>query len=319
MKISVVIPTYKRTADLSKCLAGMRNQKRPPDEVIVVCREEDAETLRFLKEWKKEETPFSKKNAIVQIPGVIHAMSTGLSQATGNMTAFIDDDAVPHTDWLEKLESYYSDPSVGGAGGKDLIDGLEAGSNKSLVGRLTWYGKLIGNHHIGGGNSREVDVLKGVNMSFRTNLVEFPSFMKGSGAQVHFEVYTCLRIRRMGYRLIYDPTVQVDHFPAKRFDIDQRNAIVPTAVYNAAYNLSVALFSGIPPHMVPIRIAYGVMAGDKGNPGILRFLFGLLRKDRPVIQSFLPSQKGQWDGLKYYMRRGKQARPSNKVRGIEIK
>jgi hypothetical protein len=45
---------------------------------------------------------------------------------------------------------------------------------------------LIGNHHLGVGEPREVDVLKGVNMSYRRTAIadiHFDERMRGTGAQ----------------------------------------------------------------------------------------------------------------------------------------
>ncbi|WP_455777492.1 glycosyltransferase family 2 protein, partial [Burkholderia stabilis] len=44
MKISVLVPTYRRPADLARCLLALQRQHRLPDEVIVVARPEDDAT-----------------------------------------------------------------------------------------------------------------------------------------------------------------------------------------------------------------------------------------------------------------------------------
>jgi GT2 family glycosyltransferase len=302
MMLTVVIPSYKRPRELANCLAGIDAQERRPDEVIVVCREEDAGTLEFVEQWEAAPAGYIKRHVQVSKPGVIHAMQTGVEHASGDIVAFIDDDAVPWKDWAGRLLDYYRDPQVGGVGGRDMIAGQDQTIQKPVVGRVTWYGKLIGNHDQGYGGPREVDVLKGVNMSFRTPLVKFPAFMKGKGAQVHFEVFLCLRIRRLGYKLIYDPQLRVDHYPATRHDIDQRNAIVRDAVANASFNLSVALLHGLPAYRRPARIAYGVLVGDRRMPGVARMLYGAAKGDRSVMQTFLPSMKGQLEGVLFYLR-----------------
>lgn len=302
MKLTVVIPTYRRPLALANCLAGLDGQELPPDEVVVVCRQEDEKTLELLGQWEKRQAPYRKKQVHVAKPGVIHAMSTGVAHASGEIVAFIDDDAVPWPDWIKRLKRYYEDPRVGGAGGRDVMTGTGHGGKKSVVGQITWYGRLIGNHDRGYGNAREVDVLKGVNMSFRKNLIAFPDFMKGSGAQVHFEVYVCMNIRKLNYKLIYDPQLRVNHYPAQRHDDDQRNRIVREAVFNSAFNLSTALLHGLSGYRRPVRIIYSVAIGDRRIPGLLRFLYGAARRDRGVVHSFLPAQKGLFHGMLYYFR-----------------
>ena len=44
MKITVLIPTYRRPKDLGRCLEALQKQTRPADEVLVVVRNTDAET-----------------------------------------------------------------------------------------------------------------------------------------------------------------------------------------------------------------------------------------------------------------------------------
>lgn len=298
MRVSVIIPTYLRLDRLQECLKGMDRQTRLPDEVIVVWRDSDEATGRWLQIWLQEPCRYIRRAVSVHSPGVTHAMESGLSITDGDVVTFIDDDAVPRPDWLGRMETHYNCSRVAGVGGRDVINGnTEPLVESQKVGRLSWYGRLSGNHHLGSGGSTYVDVLKGVNMSFRRELVQIPQFLKGQGAQVHFEVYVCLRIRSMGYDLIYDPAVEVDHFPAQRFDADQRNQIVPAAVRNAAYNLTVSMLMWLPWYRKILRILYGIFVGDRAGPGFIRFLVGVLQNDKRVTRSLLPSWKGQVGAL----------------------
>ena len=45
MKITVLVATYKRPRFLEMCLESLAGQKRLPDEIVVVVRPEDTETL----------------------------------------------------------------------------------------------------------------------------------------------------------------------------------------------------------------------------------------------------------------------------------
>ena len=47
MKISVVIPTYRRPESLKRCLEGLRRQVRPAHEVLVVTQDGDEESLEL--------------------------------------------------------------------------------------------------------------------------------------------------------------------------------------------------------------------------------------------------------------------------------
>jgi GT2 family glycosyltransferase len=41
MKITVLVPTFRRPDDLTRCLAALERQHRAPDEVVVVVRPDD--------------------------------------------------------------------------------------------------------------------------------------------------------------------------------------------------------------------------------------------------------------------------------------
>ena len=75
MKMSVLVPSYKRPQDLARCLAGLARQRRPADQVVIVARRNDHETIDTVKRFAPL---FSRHRApdivLVDQPGVIHAM-----------------------------------------------------------------------------------------------------------------------------------------------------------------------------------------------------------------------------------------------------
>ena len=300
MKISVVVPTYQRPPDLARCLTAFKAQIRPVDELWVIVRDTDRETWQFLKDFERGSLPLH--TATVTEIGVIAAMNIGIDSATGDIVAFTDDDAAPHSDWLERMEAYYlADENVGGVGGRDWVyhgTKLEEGS-RPVVGKLQWFGRLIGNHHIGSGGGREVDVLKGVNMSFRREAIanlHFDQRMRGSGAQVHFEVVFSLTIRQKGWKLIYDPQIAVDHFPAQRFDEDQRNSFNAQASVNAIHNETVALLSYLTPLRRFVFVIWAIAIGTTEAFGLVQWLRFLSKDGDVARQKLLASWQGRWQG-----------------------
>jgi glycosyltransferase involved in cell wall biosynthesis len=79
-------------------------------------------------------------------------MNAGMDAAGGDIIAFTDDDAAPHTDWLEGIEAHFlSDTNIGGVGGRDWVyhgTQLEEGE-REVVGQVQWFGRVIGEHHLG--------------------------------------------------------------------------------------------------------------------------------------------------------------------------
>ncbi len=300
MAIALIIPTYRRSQDLARCLEALRNQTRPADEIIVVVRDTDTETWSFLAGFDCTTLPL--RTATVTITGVVAAMNAGLDAASNDIVAFTDDDAAPHPDWLARIESHYADERVGGVGGRDWVyhgSDLEDG-NSGTVGQVRWFGRVIGNHHIGIGEAREVDVLKGVNMSFRRAAIQgwhFDERMKGTGAQVHFELAFSLKLKRAGWKLIYDPQVAVNHYPAKRFDEDRRNSFNQIAFANAVHNETVALLEHFSPLQKLAFLFWATTIGTREAMGLIQWLRFLPSEGLLAGKKLLASWRGRWQGL----------------------
>jgi hypothetical protein len=290
MKISVVVPSYRRPDALEHCIPALLAQQRRPDEIIVVVREDDEDSRRLLKR-------FSEVTEItVDRPGAVHAMAQGSLASRGDVIAFTDDDACPSTSWLAQIEACFeSSGAIGAVGGRDIIhepDGsLRIETLQPEVGILRPSGKLIGNHHRGIGPARFVDVLKGVNSSYRREALALPDGLRGAGTQIHFEVAMGIMVKRAGLRLVYDPSITVDHHPAPRQDLDARGAPPAASVAGHAYNLTTSV--GLTGRWRMLRrYAYAVIIGDRAMPGLLRALLLLAERDRAAMTRLRGSLSG---------------------------
>jgi glycosyltransferase involved in cell wall biosynthesis len=305
LNITVVVPTYRRPIDLARCLAALQQQSRPADETIVVVQETDTATWDFLSHFQPAE--LSLQTATIRVPGVIAAMNLGLEQAHGEVIAFTDDDAAPHPDWLERIERHYlANDCVGGVGGRDLVheDGKVLDDAKSIVGKVQWFGRTIGNHHLGVGAAREVDILKGVNMSWRRSAIahlRFDERLQGSGAQAHFEIAFSLAVRRAGWSIIYDPLVAVDHYPAARSPTDprlqpQRSQFNATAMTQIVHNETLGLLEHLPwPNRI-VFLLWAIAIGTRIAPGLAQYLRFLPREESLARSMLFASLRGRWWG-----------------------
>jgi cellulose synthase/poly-beta-1,6-N-acetylglucosamine synthase-like glycosyltransferase len=227
-------------------------------------------------------------------------MQAALDAATGDIIALTDDDARPFPAWIEGLLAHFqSGPDVGGVGGRDWQP-LERG-NARRVGVVQWFGRVIGNHHLGAGPARDVDVLKGVNCSFRAPLlraVGFDGRLRGAGAQLYWELGVCLPIRRAGWRLIYDPSVAVDHDVAARLDADQihRGVFAEPPLMDAVHNETVALLEG---RHLAAKVCFQVWAfliGTGEEPGPVQCARRLLLGDRLAFRRWRATVAGRLAG-----------------------
>jgi GT2 family glycosyltransferase len=227
-----------------------------------------------------------------------------LDEAKGDIIVFADDDSIPKDTWLEQIEKHFlMDDKIGGVGGRDFvyIDNQSIKGKKRNVGTITWYGRVIGNHHLGFNSPREVDHLKGANMGFRREAIgelRFDEHLRGSGAQYRNDLALCLAVKQKGWKLIYDPQVAADHYYSKRFDEDQRGIFNPDATRDLAHNEIYVFLKYMHGIRRPVCILFTLLVGSTAAPGMAQFLRLLLRGHKKVWSRFLASIQGQCEGYK---------------------
>jgi GT2 family glycosyltransferase len=304
MTISVIIPTYKRKNSLERCLKALKGQKRKPDEVIIVVREEDKETIEYLKSEKIHMPEL--KMVYVNQPGQVYAMNAGLEEASGEIICFTDDDAEPFPDWLEKLEKWYEDKDVGGVGGRDIIitedRKIKSDAPCKKVGKLQWFGRTIGNHHLSLNPSVpvEVDILKGVNMSFRSEILKKYKFdmILNNYSSVHNDLDMSLNARKEGYKLIYDPEIKVYHYAVPRITHKREDEI---SIYEHSFATVYVLLKHLSLVRKLVFLLYFFLIGQRASYGPILFLYDSLKGRRIPFKILKTSIKGKFDGLKRWI------------------
>jgi GT2 family glycosyltransferase len=302
MEISVVVPSYGRPEALAVCLAALESQRRPADDVVVVTRRDDTRTRELLAGYSG--LPLVER--VVHVPGQVQALDAGIHAARGDVIAITDDDAAPRSGWLEMLGRWFADPTVIGAGGRDAVAGVELNGGERVVGRVKWCGKVIGNHHLGVGEPRDVEVLKGANMAFRREPLLAAGFdlrLKGAGAQVHNDLKLSLALRRAGGRLVYDPGLLVDHMPAPRPQGDDRRHADPRQHVDAVHNETLALLEYLPPARRTAFVAWALAIGRDQGPGLVHALWTAIRGDRDgSLVHLWATLRGRLEGWRTYRR-----------------
>ena len=276
LSISVMVPTYRRPLDLRRCLGALAEQCMPADEVIIVVRDTDSDTWEMLKGGDAANLPL--RTVSVSEPGLVNAMNAGLAEVQTDIVAITDDDAAPRPDWLERIAATFAaNQKIGGVGGRDYmhIGGVLQDGRARVVGKVPLFGKHIGNHHLGFGEPREVDMLKGVNGAYRTAAIRdigFDTRLKGTGAQIHWEISLGIKLRRAGWKLIYDPKITVDHYLARRFDEDQRVGFNALATQNTAYNEALIRLEHVSTFGRIANLIWAILVGTRVLPGLAQWV-----------------------------------------------
>lgn len=298
-RVSVLVPSFGRPASLARCLAALAAQTRAPDEVVVGVRTGDAATIAVAEEARVAGLPV--RVATTAEAGVVASMQAALDAASGDIMALTDDDARPFASWIAGLLAHFqSAPDVGGVGGRDWQP-YERGDARR-VGVVQWFGRVIGNHHLGAGAVRDVDVLKGVNCAYRAPLlraVGFDGRLRGAGAQLYWELGVCLPMRRAGWRLLYDPSVAVDHDVAPRLDADHlhRGVFAEPPLVDAVHNETVALLEDRRGAARACFLLWAFLIGTGEAPGPLQCVRRLLQGDRLAMRRWRAAVAGRLAGM----------------------
>ena len=121
-------------------------------------------------------------------------------------------------------------------------------------------------------------------MSWRMAAVgtqRFDPDLRGEGAQVHNDLAFSLALRQRGWSLLYDPEVKVDHYPAPRFDSDQRGVTDLRALENSSFNYYLLLRRYLPAGWRQrAALAWAQCIGTAKSPGTLLGLLSRLSNDR---------------------------------------
>ncbi len=115
--ISVVVNTCERRDELRTLLAALNRQSYDRFEVVAVVGPAEDGTREMLAE------EFAGRVKAVDCAEFNLSVSRnlGLAHADGEVVAFIDDDSVPATSWIEQLACAYRDDGVAGAGGRTYL------------------------------------------------------------------------------------------------------------------------------------------------------------------------------------------------------
>jgi GT2 family glycosyltransferase len=112
--ISVVIPHLDQLEELGRCIAALRAQRQPNQQVEIIVVDNGSKwTPAEIRSAFPDVTLLSERT-----PGPGPARNRGVAQATGEILAFIDADCIAHPDWLCEIERCFSErPDIGIIGG----------------------------------------------------------------------------------------------------------------------------------------------------------------------------------------------------------
>lgn len=310
LTLAVVIPTLRRPKQLIGLLNSLNQQVRKPDEILVVCMHDDYESQRVVCEWARR-SPLGSLLKLVTVfsKGHLPPLIAALQNCQSDIFCQIDDDALPHNDWLLRIHSAFGHGRIGAVGGKVINHKTQYGGSTAngiqvlTPGRLSWYGRSrsVGREECATGNLLPVDYLLGGNMTFRTSaLFGCIDITLNGGSSTLYEIDVCLNLQKKGFHLFYDPHMIVEHYPAPRY-VGVERGINSKECYWYAHNLTYICLKHLTWYGKISFLLYFFVGGQWAAPAIATYLLGAVTR-HPVSlrEQLLPSLKGRLAGMRSY-------------------
>ncbi|HEX2104464.1 MAG TPA: glycosyltransferase [Solirubrobacteraceae bacterium] len=196
-RVSVVVCSHNGAATLGECLDGLLEVQYADMEVIVVDDGSSDATASIAALY-----PF--RLISTEPRGLSAARNRGLEAATGDIVAYIDDDARPDPHWLTYLAATFMATDHAGVGGPNIapagappvaqcVDNVPGGPTHVLL------------------SDRVAEHIPGCNMAFRRARLEaiggFDEQFKVAGDDVD----VCWRLQEQGWTLGFSPAAVVFH------------------------------------------------------------------------------------------------------------
>lgn len=113
MRVSVIVPTFRRPKDLRACLESLMEQVVLPAEVLVVDNAPEGSAESVVGEFKERSVSRGvdlryERNSVNSLPV---ARNRGMDRTVGDIVVFIDDDVVLDRDYLREIERVYATDS----------------------------------------------------------------------------------------------------------------------------------------------------------------------------------------------------------------
>lgn len=205
--LSFVICTYNRGDYLERCLDYLTRMYNRDFEVIVVNGPSTDNTDEVIDKWKDKiiYATNSKRNLSI-------SRNIGVDLASGDIIAFIDDDAIPFYDWGDKILNYYntSHNFVGGVGGSTYYSGTLNFQAVDILVDSFGSGRVDPPRELYS-NEKYQRSLLGTNSSFRRDYL-----ISSGGFDEEYDYFldetdVCFRLIKKGFKIQHCPDAYLRH------------------------------------------------------------------------------------------------------------
>jgi glycogen synthase len=234
MSISVVINTYNRCNSLRTTLNALTHQIYKNFEVVVVNGPSTDGSEQMLEEW-------AGRIVSVRCPevNISKSRNIGIQAASGDVVAFIDDDAIPEPDWLLQLSKPYDNPKIAGVGG--IVwdhTGMKLQYRFSFcdyMGRTKFTSEQPDFLEVNA-ESESFIYLQGTNSSFRKSVLHQIGGFDEEIEYYHDETDVAARVHQLGFALAPLTVGGVHHkYLASHLRTEERTILEPYPIVKNSY------------------------------------------------------------------------------------
>jgi GT2 family glycosyltransferase len=249
LSATIVIATVDRSQMVLDCIKSFKEQTPGTAEVLVVDAGSEApveeNALRQL--WANSRVlKLSVRNAGLQ-------RNEGVRHASGDIIIFLDDDTYVQRGWWPAIIEPFTDKSVGAVAGAIWCNPKPQFTD-IRGGYVNIFGEPVQVTHRGKGAPREVDWPLTTNMAVRKAVYEQVGGIAGVYGIYDEDVDLGLKIRKAGWRIVFQPDAAVYHYflrrpkalPTKQseFRLGRNRSILLVRNYGLSLRLLLFLLTG---------------------------------------------------------------------------
>lgn len=210
--LTVVIVIWNQPHFLLRCLRALLTQSGPAMEIVLVDNGSASETQQLLSRLDGVSILRNPANE-----GFVTACNQGARIARGRALLMLNSDAFVRHDALANASAALeADAEIGAVGGRLILPSgklQEAGCVVWSDATTSGYGRGWAPDAGEVMSPRDVDYCSGAFLMTRRALwTELGGFDEAFTPGYYEEVDYCLRLRQAGYRVLFEPSVAVDHF-----------------------------------------------------------------------------------------------------------
>lgn len=210
-RFSIIIPTYKRRKNLVNLIYSLENKIPNGSEVIVV---EQGENHEEDYQNAARKTGIRLKYFFLNEPNTSKAKNIGVINSIGDFIVFFDDDVLLNTD-ISRYVYNFENKKVAAVTGRTITKEQAIEANKKNTGKITFMGKFTDGYS--SNYKQEIDTVIGCNVCWMKKIfIELGGFDEQfTGNAIREESDLSLKAKENGYKIIYDPSIEVFHVRAE--------------------------------------------------------------------------------------------------------